>query len=244
MAINRDSELFKKVVKKYWDYYRELEDEFLMTRRYVDFEEKNFTTYSVEYLKLYQAVCSEIDVIGKAMAQIADSSFKVKDKQNNIYKWWFVIQDEFLVTDGPFTPMNSTSNAVRIRLRDYKCALLESYEFTPWAGFVIEKKRNAKNAEYFKNAQGSDTPKWWREYNEVKHHRISINNTMANYEKANLGNVSRAFAALYILERALMDTVGNKDDLQTFEDFSRLFIKRRRYTSREMEKLILPSGLF
>lgn len=237
MAINRDSELFNKVVKNYWEYYRELEDEFLMTRRYVDFEEKNFTTYSVEYLKLYQAVCSEIDVVGKAMAQIADSNFKAEDKQNNIYKWWFVVQDKYLVTDGPFTPMNSTSNVVRIGLREYKCTLLGSYEFKPWAGFVIEKRRNTKNAEYFTNAQGSNTPKWWKEYNEVKHHRISINNSMANYAKANLGNVSCSLAALYILERAFMDTIGNEEDLQTFVDFSKLFIKRRRYTSKEMDQV-------
>ena len=237
MAINRDSELFNKVVKNYWEYYRELEDEFLMTRRYVDFAEKNFTTYSVEYLKLYQAVCSEIDVVGKAMAQIADSNFKAEDKQNNIYKWWFVVQDEYFVTDGPFTPMNPTSNAVRIGLRDYKCAMLGSHEFKPWAGFVIEKRRNASNVEYFANAQGSNTPKWWKEYNDVKHHRISLNNAMANYEKANLGNVSCALAALYILERAFMDTIGNEDDLQMFVDFSKLFIKRRKYASKEMDQL-------
>lgn len=237
MAINRDSELFNKVVKNYWEYYRELEDEFLMTRRYVDFEEKNFTTYSVEYLKLYQAVCSEIDVVGKAMAQIADPKFKAEDKQNNIYKWWFVVQDEYFVTDGPFTPMNPTSNAVRIGLRDYECALLGSHEFQPWDSFVVEKKRDARNAERFKNAQGSDTPKWWKDYNAVKHHRISINNTMTNYAKANLGNVSCALAALYILERAFMDTIGSENDLQTFMDFSKLFIKRRRYTSKEMDQV-------
>lgn len=238
MAINRDSELFNKVVKNYWEYYRELEDEFLMTRRYVDFAEKNFTTYSVEYLKLYQAVCSEIDVIGKAMAQIADPNFKAEDKQNNILKWWFVVQDKYLVTDGPFTPMNPTSNAVRIGLRDYKCVLLGSHEFKPWDSFVVEKRRDARNAERFKNAQGSSTPKWWKDYNDVKHHRISINNSMANYAKANLGNVSCSLAALYILERAFMDTVGNEEDLQTFVDFSKLFIKRRRYTSKEMDQLL------
>ena len=97
MSIKRDSDLFKKVVKNYWEYYRELEDEFLLTRRYVDFTENNFATYSVEYLKLYQAVCSEIDVIGKAMAQVVDPSFKPEDKQNNILKWWFKIQNEYLL---------------------------------------------------------------------------------------------------------------------------------------------------
>ena len=84
MAIKRDTVLFKAFIKNYWEYFRELEGEFLQTRKYVEFCKENNATFSIEYLKLYQAVCSEIDVVGKAMAKVANASFKPEDKQNNI----------------------------------------------------------------------------------------------------------------------------------------------------------------
>lgn len=42
----------------------------------------------MEYLKLFQAVCSEIDVVGKALASIVDSSFK-PTKDSGINEWWY-----------------------------------------------------------------------------------------------------------------------------------------------------------
>ena len=107
---------FKAFIKNYWKYFRELEGEFLQTRKYVEFCEENNATFSIEYLKLYQAVCSEIDVVGKAMAKVANDSFKPDDKQNNIYKWWFEIQDVFLLMDGPFTYMNPNARVARFSL--------------------------------------------------------------------------------------------------------------------------------
>ena len=94
MAISVNHSKFEAFIKNYWQYFRELEDEILATRRYVDFQSDNYGTFSVEYLKLYQAICSEIDVIGKAMAEEVDSNFKPDEKQNNIYKWWLVIQND------------------------------------------------------------------------------------------------------------------------------------------------------
>ena len=65
MEIQIDTDLFKAFIKNYWEYFRELEAEFLQTRKYVEFCKENNATFSIEYLKLYQAVCSEIDVVGK-----------------------------------------------------------------------------------------------------------------------------------------------------------------------------------
>lgn len=92
-----NSEKFKHFIRNYWDYYRELEYELLQTKRYVDFSQDNFTSYSIEFLKLYQTACSEIDVIGKSLAAIHDEMFCPDDKKNNIYKWWYVIQDMTVV---------------------------------------------------------------------------------------------------------------------------------------------------
>ena len=52
---------FQEIERSYWRYYCELEQEMLQTRRFVDFNKEIFKAYSLEYLKLYQAVCGEID---------------------------------------------------------------------------------------------------------------------------------------------------------------------------------------
>ena len=91
--ISKSHDTYESFIKHYWQYYRELEDEIIATRRYVDFDQGNFSTFSVEYLKLYQAICSEIDVLGKAIAHEINPAFKADDKQNNILKWWLVLQD-------------------------------------------------------------------------------------------------------------------------------------------------------
>ena len=91
----RSAEMFRGVEKNYWEYYRELEDDFLATRKYVSFHEANASTFSLEYLKLFQAVCSEIDVVGKAMAAACNQEFKPESSANNIYKWWYEIQEMY-----------------------------------------------------------------------------------------------------------------------------------------------------
>ncbi len=70
-------------IKNFWSYYLELERQFIETRRYVEFSAENNKAYSVEYLKLYQAICSEIDAVGKEIAADVVSGFVV-DTDTNI----------------------------------------------------------------------------------------------------------------------------------------------------------------
>ena len=60
---------FQEIEHSYWRYYIELEQEMLQTRRFVDFGKENFKSYSLEFLKLYQAVCGEIDSFLKLLAK-------------------------------------------------------------------------------------------------------------------------------------------------------------------------------
>ena len=53
MPIGITTEIFKK---SYWNYFLELEEEFLLTQKYVTFDKLNFNTFSAEYIKLIQAV--------------------------------------------------------------------------------------------------------------------------------------------------------------------------------------------
>ncbi len=59
----------KRFIKNYWNFYLRLEDDFFATLKYVEFDKKNYNTFSLEYLKLYLSVCSEIDVVGKVFAK-------------------------------------------------------------------------------------------------------------------------------------------------------------------------------
>ena len=68
MKIQKDSKLFQFFEKNYWEYYLELEEQFISTKRYVAFDAANYKSYSLEYLKLLEAVCSEIDIVGKEIA--------------------------------------------------------------------------------------------------------------------------------------------------------------------------------
>lgn len=53
----------KAFIKSYWEYFLEIEEQFLESKKFVAFDNVNSKTFSIEYLKLYQAVCSEINVL-------------------------------------------------------------------------------------------------------------------------------------------------------------------------------------
>lgn len=233
-----NSETFKDFIRNYWDYYRQLEDELLETRRYVNFSKDNFATYSIEFLKLYQAVCSEIDVIGKSLASICDETFCPDDKKNNIYKWWYAIQNMTVIDKDLYASEN-------VRLSAYVCTFLDSFELKPWDNFQIEKYYATNNQHRYRIQKGCTLPGWWKDYNTVKHGRTYFTkgeSGVINYRKANLGNLINAFAALYILELAYMELLGTKDDLEAFADFSKLFEKIEGITSSEITALFEKSS--
>ena len=55
-----------------------LEKDFLATERYLTIDPLNFGAFSNEYIKQYQAICSEIDVIAKSYCKELESSFNGK----------------------------------------------------------------------------------------------------------------------------------------------------------------------
>ena len=57
-------------LRRYWDYYLLLEKDFLDTERYLSIDAVNFNAFSNEYIKQYQTICSEIDVIAKSFCKI------------------------------------------------------------------------------------------------------------------------------------------------------------------------------
>lgn len=228
--------MFKGVEKNYWEYYRELEDDFIATRKYVSFHEANASTFSLEYLKLFQAVCSEVDVVGKAMAAACNPEFKPEKGNNNIYKWWFEIQESYRCYENPRSAVSGEGGT---RLADCQRRLLDRVSIEPWSGFETE-WYVAKDGSRRCRAKDNSTPKWWSAYNKVKHSRVAValqDEESANYAKANLGNLMYAFAGLHVLEVAFLDAAGTLNDLEAFANKSKLFDKVQFITSEEIHRI-------
>lgn len=192
-------------INNYWHYYQELENEFLQVRKYVEFSENNFNTYSIELLKLYQAACSEIDVVGKILAAEVNKDYKVEDK-SSIYKWWFEIQDRCVLVEGE---KNYALIENEVKLLDMIC-------IKPWASFKVEKYFDKRNNIRYRCLEKYKTPTWWSDYNKVKHQRISLSKDdklKINYTKANLKNTAYSFSALYILLLAYAEVLNIRDRL-------------------------------
>ncbi len=236
-ALERDRGCFDEFVRVFWSYYRELEDDFLATRKYVSFDPANYPTYSIEYLKLYQAVCSEIDVLGKTMARAANGTFKQNDGRKGILNWWFEIQDSYRVS--PAREISWTDGLPAVRLPEATCLFLGTAEVRPWNAFRVERYEDKNGAKRLRPI-GDSAPVWWSSYNKVKHSRISLSardGKMSNYAKANLGNVISALAALYLLEKAYMEAIGTQDGIEALFDQSRLFVERSFSTSEAIDAL-------
>ena len=179
--------------KSYWDYYLELENRMRETRRYIEYDEYNFRAYSSNYLILFQAVCSEIDVVGKEIAAYFNPDFDSDTGTKPINRWWFEIQDNLPDVNREVT-------------------FADSYSLFPWEKYRVERvvstqNRNGKEIQVInynlqRKVDGISyaTPTWWNAYNKVKHKRLQTDSDGVNYKKANQKNLASAFAALYLLE--------------------------------------------
>lgn len=190
-------------VKSYWNYYLELEDQFITTKKFVEFASSNSATYSIEYLKLFQAVCSEIDVVAKILAEEYDAEFK-KIKNKNIQKWGYYLQSAY-----PY-------------LETISVLFNNDYSICPWQNWKYEKYIDKKGALRYRLLQGKETPFWWTAYNKVKHERTShFKDGKANYSRANQKNLIYALAALFILEMSYLESI--KEETEKSYSASKLF---------------------
>lgn len=221
-------------IKSYWNYYLELEKRMEETRRYVEYDESNFETYSSNYLMLFQTVCSEIDVVGKEIASYFNHSFDEEDEKKPINRWWFEIQDNL-------------TNVNR------EVIYAGSFSLRPWDKYrvvkvISQRKSNGRIIDVTKyNLQSKtegieySTPKWWNAYNKVKHKRLKSDNDGVNYKKANLYNLANAFAALYLLEFEFMRIIGTnrqrlrcqRSNIFGMDDLEKSYVKSIVYDENE-----------
>ncbi len=86
----------------YWKYYLNLEEEFLSTIRYVSLDEQNAKTFSIEYIRQYLSICSEIDVFLNKIT----SGNNIVDYVNYICNDEFykkIIEEEIVVNSSKWT---------------------------------------------------------------------------------------------------------------------------------------------
>lgn len=179
------SKQLEQFLKSYWEYYLDLENQLLETQRFVAFDEKNKKSFSIEYLKLYQAVCSEIDVVGKEIAVVANSNFK-PDKCKSIQKWGYEVQQKFPQLKEGLVTFNGTET-----LQPFKNWEYEYYTVTD---------KDGKTSRRLRIKGQKSTIKWWSSYNKVKHRRIGLVEGTNNFHLANQQNLIEAFSALFLLE--------------------------------------------
>ena len=186
-----------EVIGLYWKYYLSLETQVVELERYVEFDLKtNGNTYSSRFLELLQAICSEVDVVGKVLATQCDPNF-TPTQYTKIRNWWFYIQ----------------SNYSGIQLDP---VFFRKETIFPWENFFVMKC----DSKYKDDSRVPDAalPSWWNSYNNVKHRRSDrFDDELLYYTQANLSNVISALAGLYILEVLLIERVhGSVDESNLF----------------------------
>lgn len=80
----------REFLKKHWNYYLMLEEDFRKTIRFVELDTLNFNTFSVEFSKQLQSICSEFDVICKSICQF----YNTQSNARNIKDYAEVILSE------------------------------------------------------------------------------------------------------------------------------------------------------
>ncbi len=53
----------EEFLSKYWRYYLNIENDVINLEKYITFDKRNYRCFSVEFIKIIQVICSEIDVI-------------------------------------------------------------------------------------------------------------------------------------------------------------------------------------
>lgn len=210
--------------EKYWNYYLTLESDLIKTQRYVSIDEDNYSTFSVEYAKQYQTICSEIDVICKDYCKFLDSDTKVK----NIMGYASVILEH---------KPDLISSTVKVKTA-------ASVSLMPWREWKTD-----KTAPFDGSSVENNSPSWWIYYNKVKHNRTGSDSENKQFFKyANQTNTLNSLAGLFVLvmyfykDLALSENQDNvtipnrQSNLFEIKDWEKQFIFFNEVLAMNIEK--------
>ena len=161
--------------QKYWNYYLTLENDFMETQRYVSIDEDNYITFSVEYAKQYQTICSEIDVICKDYCKFLEPDIKAE----NIMGYASVL-------------LNHKPDLIT---RIVKIKTVATVVLNPWCDWKTDNV-----SPFDRGSEENNSPVWWTYYNKVKHNRTGLDSDNKEFFKyANQINTLNSLAGLFIL---------------------------------------------
>lgn len=147
----------------HWDYFLSLDSDLNDISKFIEIHSDNFNTYSIQLARIYLSACSEVDVIAKLLCEALHPGQLKKIRGKR-----------------PFPNMTDYRQVISANCpKFHKMSVdLPRYGFSviPWLEFKNE-----------------NTPRWWTEYNQVKHNRDSF------FHKANLLNTIEAIASLFVM---------------------------------------------
>lgn len=169
----------------------------------------NFSTVGIRYLNIIEACCGEIDSLLRLFCSYSNEN--VEDAQKaSISELRFTIQDKlFIIEDGK-----------RYSLRDYELANIYGIKLKPWNNYKVTKKQSRN--KHINYVYSGTIPKWWSDYNKLKHKRLY----KENFAKSNLENALYSLVGLYSVLRGLISYFKLNETLLLVDSSSKLFDKK------------------
>lgn len=147
----------KEFINSFWNYYLNLENRFINTTQYVEVDENNYQTFSIEYIGLLQSICAEIDTVMKEICEFNQQDFKkISDYYDKIMENPFfknIINEETIyiykkINIKPFNKWNekkslkwweSYNDVKHERVTKYKNGNLENVLYALSALYILER---------------------------------------------------------------------------------------------------------
>lgn len=219
-----------KFKQEIWHYYLMLESDFMSTRNFVQIDEKNYPAFGLRYLNVIEACCWEIDTLLRVFYK--EYIGKASKKDTSINKLRFYAQNNLYI--GDIGDDNS-----KILLKGYKIfTVFNNIELQPWSNYVVSENIDINGKKYFNS--NNTTPKWRKNYNDIKHNRISVSGEgeNKNFEKANLENALNALSGLYLVLPSFISYFRFETVLSSLDNKSKLFDENCCATKSEIEEAL------
>lgn len=161
----------EKFEKTFWNYYLELERNYLEIEHLIPFDEVNYYTFSYKYMGLLGSICSEIDVLFKMYIKLKEYTVDLDQNNEPIYNI-----DQYLKFIESQVPNFKSQEITCYNPRFYNEKV---FPFNTWSI--------------------SNPPKWWTVGNKLKHDKEKVIDGKKAYKYANQIFVLNALSALFQL---------------------------------------------
>ena len=204
---------------KIWYHYLLIEEDFLSTKNIVLIDQCNFSTVGIRYLNIIEACCGEIDSLLRYFCSYLN--LNIKDlRKASINELRFTIQDSlFIIEDGK-----------KYSLRDYELTNIYGIKLKPWNNYKVTKKESRN--KHINYVHSGTIPKWWSDYNKLKHKRLDNE----NFAKSNLENALYSLAGLYSVLRGFISYFELGDILLLVDSASKLFDEKAIASNEEINE--------